>query len=222
MRSLLVCALVLTAAHASAQVDAGSIASRIQRFSLSEACPDAPCETYDEAVAALRAAAEPYCVSLAIGTCGAFRFVVRGHGLGGATRYFDSAGRLVAATTYDDQLQIREWGDVPECVQVTTEELCVHDATAPPPRTAPTRAELVAAIDVVAPAIAACLTTDAPAVTLAIALRPSGTVASVRPDGTSLPRAVRRCVVAAARALVVGRFAGPRVFTFRHPFHRAP
>lgn len=201
--------------------DAGTRELPVEHHPLADACAGAPCPTYDEAAAAARASPTAPCREWQLGTCGALRFVAHRGALGGDTRWYDAEGRLVAMSSYDDTLRLAEYGEVPSCERVVTQDGCGGDVEPGPraARTTPTRAEVVSAMELVTPAARACLPETLPTLTVAITLRPAGTLASATTVG-SAPAPVRRCLTRALRALRVPPF-GPRSFTFRYPFRRA-
>lgn len=220
-RSLVALAVLFFAARSSAQDDAGSPDLAVEHRPLTEACGRVACPSYDQAVAAARAAADaPHCGQRRIGTCGAYRFVTHDGGLGGETRWFDASGQLVALSAYDDTLRFVDYGTVPVCERVVTEDVCHPGGTPAPtsPRATPSRMEISDAMSAIAPEVAGCLPDGLETVTVRVTLAPAGRLESAVPT-SRLAGPVEACIRRALRQVRVPRF-GPAPFTFLYPFRR--
>jgi hypothetical protein len=95
---------------------------------LADYCKGA-CPTYDETWA--EAHSQPRCFYLRNGTCGNLRFIeYSSAGSNDVVRYFDDAGRLVAAHAFDDTMIYcgnafdERFGPVPDCTLVEREVVC--------------------------------------------------------------------------------------------------
>ena len=65
-------------------------------------CSGSECPTYEDGMQSMQECLKGRCLNSERGVCGELRYTATSDGFSGSTRYFDSSGRLIAATLSTD------------------------------------------------------------------------------------------------------------------------